>query len=237
MDRIRLFELTPDGRGMTAIFTWQRAGAVSEPPPHSMSTSDLTWWTNKLLRGEVAFASNLDALPEEALAEKEYFREKGIVSAAAVPLGVSGDVNGAISFLTTHDSVSWTADLINQLRIIGEILWNALKRKRAMEELLDSQVILRESEERFRRVASTAPVMIWMAGADKLCTYFNLPWLQFTGRSLEEEFGNGWTKGVHLDDLPRCSETYARSGARQRLVGGGASRRLEELPGCLHAGL
>ena len=211
MDRIRLFELTPDGRGMTAIFTWQRTGTVSVPPPLSMSTSDLTWWTNKLLSGEVAFASDLDALPEEALAEKEYFREKGIVSAAAVPLGVSGDVNGAISFLTTHDRVSWTADLINQLRIIGEILWNALKRKRAMEELLDSQVILRESEERFRRVASTAPVMIWMAGADKLCTYFNLPWLQFTGRSLEEEFGNGWTKGVHPDDLPRCSETYARA--------------------------
>jgi PAS domain S-box-containing protein len=211
MDRIRLFELTPDSRQMKAIFTWQRTGAVSVPPPLSMSTSDLTWWTNKLLSGEVALASDLNALPEEALAEKEYFRQHGIVSAAAVPLRAGGDVNGAISFLTTHDPVSWTEDLIKQLRIIGEIFWNALKRKRAMEELLANQVILRESEERFRRVANTAPVMIWMAGADKLCTYLNLPWLQFTGRSLEEELESGWTREVHPDDLPGYWETYARA--------------------------
>src|ERR1051326_5511408 len=46
---------------------------------------------------------------------------------------------------------------------------------------------LRESEERFRFVANAAPVMIWMSGADKLCTYFNRPWLEFTGRGLEAE--------------------------------------------------
>jgi PAS domain S-box-containing protein len=77
------------------------------------------------------------------------------------------------------------------------------------------EIVLQESEERFRLVANTAPVMIWMAGSDKSCTYFNLPWLQFTGRSLEEEFGNGWTKGVHADDLPGCWETYARAFARR----------------------
>lgn len=74
-----------------------------------------------------------------------------------------------------------------------------------------AEAVLQESEERFRRVANTAPVMIWMAGADRLCTYFNSPWLRFTGRSLEEELGNGWTKGVHPDDLRGCWETYAKA--------------------------
>jgi PAS domain S-box-containing protein len=69
----------------------------------------------------------------------------------------------------------------------------------------------RESEERFRLVANAAPVMIWMSGPDKLCNYFNQPWLEFTGRSFEQELGNGWAEGVHRDDLNHCWETYTES--------------------------
>jgi PAS domain S-box-containing protein len=69
----------------------------------------------------------------------------------------------------------------------------------------------RESEQRFRHVANTAPVMIWTAGTDKLCNYFNDPWLHFTGRALEAELGNGWADGVHPDDLPGCLHTYTHS--------------------------
>lgn len=67
---------------------------------------------------------------------------------------------------------------------------------------------LRESEERFRLVADTAPGLIWMSGIDKLCYFFNKPWLEFTGRSLEQEQGHGWVKNVHPDDVQRCVETY-----------------------------
>jgi two-component system sensor kinase FixL len=67
---------------------------------------------------------------------------------------------------------------------------------------------LRESEARFRIMANTAPVMIWMSGPDKLCTFFNKGWLDFTGRSLEHELGNGWTEGVHPDDFDHCIGIY-----------------------------
>jgi PAS domain S-box-containing protein len=70
------------------------------------------------------------------------------------------------------------------------------------------ETVLRESEERFRLVADTAPALIWMSGTDKLCTYFNNPWLDFTGRSMDSELGNGWAEGVHSEDLPKCMETY-----------------------------
>src|SRR6266571_9043682 len=64
-------------------------------------------------------------------------------------------------------------------------------------------------EEDFRLLADNAPVMIWRSGPDKLCDWFNKPWLDFTGRTLEQELGTGWTQGVHKVDLDRCIETYA----------------------------
>jgi PAS domain S-box-containing protein len=70
---------------------------------------------------------------------------------------------------------------------------------------------VRESEERFRLVSNTAPVMIWMAGTDRLCTYVNQPWLEFTGQPLEAQLGNGWTEIVHNDDRKRCLETYSQA--------------------------
>ncbi len=76
------------------------------------------------------------------------------------------------------------------------------------EEQEQAAHVVRESEQRFRLVANTAPVMIWMAGTDRLCTYLNQPWLEFTGRPLEAELGNGWVDGVHKEDLNRCLETY-----------------------------
>src|SRR5947207_603141 len=70
---------------------------------------------------------------------------------------------------------------------------------------------LRESEARFRTVADAAPVLIWMSGPDKLCNFFNKGWLDFTGRKLEQELGNGWAEGVHREDFDRCLDIYVNS--------------------------
>ena len=70
---------------------------------------------------------------------------------------------------------------------------------------------LRVSEGRFRLMADAAPVLVWISDTDKLRTWFNRPWLDFVGRTIEEEVGHGWSETVHPDDLERCLETYGTS--------------------------
>lgn len=70
---------------------------------------------------------------------------------------------------------------------------------------------LREKEERFRTMADTTPVMLWLSGEDGLCNFFNQSWLDFTGRTMEQETGYGWADNVHPDDLRRCLDAYMSS--------------------------
>ena len=77
-----------------------------------------------------------------------------------------------------------------------------------VEERKRHEAVLAESEERFRLLADHAPTLIWMAGTDKLRTFFNRGWLNFTGRSMEQELGYGWASRVHDDDVARSLDAY-----------------------------
>ena len=69
----------------------------------------------------------------------------------------------------------------------------------------------RDSDGLFRLVADSLPLLVWISGPDKRRTYFNKPWLDFTGRPLESEIGDGWADGVHAADLMHCLDRYSRA--------------------------
>ncbi len=91
-----------------------------------------------------------------------------------------------------------------QALLILVLLANLVRRRRAERSLAESEV-------RFRIAADAAPMMIWMSGVDRRCTFFNQPWLEFTGRKLEQELGNGWVEGVHTADRETCLRTQAEA--------------------------
>jgi PAS domain S-box-containing protein len=73
-----------------------------------------------------------------------------------------------------------------------------------------------ESEQRFRMMADHAPVMLWMSGTSGDCEFFNKVWLDFTGRTLEQELGAGWAEGVHFEDFQHCMSVYLESFVARR---------------------
>jgi len=79
---------------------------------------------------------------------------------------------------------------------------------RDITERKQAETELREKEVQYRNLANSGTALIWTSGTDKLCNFFNNPWLNFTGRTLEQETGNGWAEGVHPDDLDSCIQTF-----------------------------
>jgi PAS domain S-box-containing protein len=101
--------------------------------------------------------------------------------------------------------LTWAA--VGILFVAGGTLWMAssLRQRRRTE------VALRESEGLFRNLANTAPVMIVASGPDGQATFFNRTWLDFTGRTIEQELGYGWIESVHPEDREQALARYSRS--------------------------
>jgi len=79
-----------------------------------------------------------------------------------------------------------------------------------------AETALRESEDRFRTLADNAPALIWMAGRDQRRTFFNKVWLDFTGRTAEQESGAGWVEGIHPGDRQSCFDTHRQAFAARK---------------------
>jgi PAS domain S-box-containing protein len=86
------------------------------------------------------------------------------------------------------------------LRFIGTALDITQQKKEEQQ--------LKESVELFQTMADNVPAMIWMSGKDKFNDYFNKAWLEFSGRTQEQESSEGWLQGVHPDDKEKCNEVY-----------------------------
>jgi len=120
-----------------------------------------------------------------------------------------------VQFRTKEDQVrivQGSAELIEigaQQWVLGAAI-DITDRKQAEQAVL-------ESEKRFRLMADSTPVLMWLSGPDKLCNDFNKEWLRFTGRTMQEELGEGWTQNVHPDDLRSYLQIYTQAfDARQK---------------------
>jgi PAS domain S-box-containing protein len=139
----------------------------------------------------------------------------------AVPLRTQEGIRGVLQILdqTPDRFTREDLELLETLAAPAAMaVENAQLYRRAQQELAEREYVasvLRESESRFRRMANTAPVMIWMSEVSGGCTYFNDRWLMFRGRSLAEEQGEGWVEGVHPDDRSRCLRVYREALERE----------------------
>lgn len=121
-------------------------------------------------------------------------------SVALVPIRLKDNIIGLIHVADpVEDRVP--LNMVESLETIGIQLGAVIARIRLEEEL-------RESEVHFRTLADSGQALIWTSGIDKRCNYFNQTWLTFTGRTLDQELGEGWTEGVHPEDLSHCVDTY-----------------------------
>ncbi len=113
--------------------------------------------------------------------------------------------NGRFGVLCVHSTrpQSFSPYDVAFLQALANVLGQAIDRSRTEAEL-------RESERRFRRISDATPAMIWMSDAEKRCTYVNRQWLSFTGRTLEQERGDGWLMSIHDEDRPGVRASYER---------------------------
>jgi PAS domain S-box-containing protein len=146
--------------------------------------------------------------------DKEYFI--GQVKAAVNPasdgkfdmlLRIRRYSDKELRWVRAQGKVFFNSNLFPE-RLIGTML-DITEEKTKEEEL-------KESVELFETMADNVPAMIWMSGTDKFEDYFNKTWLQFTGRTLEQECNEGWLDNVHQDDVRNCIDTYNASFKEQK---------------------
>jgi PAS domain S-box-containing protein len=151
-DRSNFVELTADGQ-----FTILCSVAIDgvERYPLGPAPAFLTWYARQLVAGNIIHVRSIRDLPPEAVGETEYYRRSGIQTSVGIPLHVGGRTFGAINFSAFHATRKWPDDLIARLKIVGEVMAQAIARRR-------SELALQASEERWRSMFEASNLGIAM---------------------------------------------------------------------------
>ena len=200
-----IWRINPDTEHLTLLKSWHfpseelsvfASASLSFTFAPGIGLPGRVWKSGKPLW--ISHLQDESNFPGAALATKA-----GLRSAFSFPLFLGDQAFGVMVFFSREEREP-DEDLLRMMTDLGNQIGQFIDRTR-------KEHALRESEARFRSMADTAPVMIWMSGLDNRSSFFNKGWLGFTGRTLEEELGNGWAKGIHRDDVDRCVEVYNNS--------------------------
>ncbi|MBD1920981.1 PAS domain S-box protein [Microcoleus sp. FACHB-831] len=185
--------LSPDGRTLQVNQAWQELWdlTLEEIPNYNILQDEQLVVKGIMPYIKKAFAGEASAIPANEYEPTPTTRKHRSRWVQAFIYPVKDDAGNIREVVLTHEDIT--------------------ERKQAEEVEARLIASLQESEQRFRLMADTAPILLWMSGLDKLCYYFNKVWLDFTGRTLEQEMGNGWAENVHPEDFQRCLDTYVNA--------------------------
>ncbi len=179
-------------------YNWQAAG--SEVPQKKIAYVKIyAPWQWVVVTTQIE-----DELHAALNAEQQAHAELNTRQATSIALAALGAL--FLGVLASLAFSRWTRHLFDHFHRTNLAQQEVLRQQ--TDELRASQRKLLESEHHFRTLANGGNALIWTSGLDKLCNYFNEPWLRYTGRTLAQELGNGWAEGVHPDDFQRCLDIY-----------------------------
>lgn len=202
VDRSYIFLFSHSLQIMSNSHEWCRDGIQTEKDNLQELPTDLApWWMERLTNFENIVIDSLDELPEEASAEKAILEPQGIKSCIVVPLVYSYELLGYLGFDSVSSYRKWDNDGVMLLRVFGNILSGALKRKENEERL-------RASEKRYKLVVDNLTEVIFQTDKDGLWTFLNPAWQTVTGFSVEESLGKEFLQYVHPDDRQRNHELF-----------------------------
>jgi len=169
------------------------------------------------------------ALGQEGSFEGVDYRNTAVLSATRIIPGTQWGLVAKVDISEVMAPLSktiWMVVLLGTIVVIsmtmGLFLWGLRKKAITLREMFEieqkhifelkkSEEALTKSRDYHSKLLDIFPSLVWRSGTDASCNYFNQTWLAFTGRTLKQELGNGWTEGVHPDDLERCITTYMKA--------------------------
>jgi signal transduction histidine kinase len=137
LDRISVFEFSPDGQRLHRLFAKTVAGTTA--PPAEVDARGLTWLMQELASNRRVVASRLEELPPAAEALKQFAQKLDIRSVAIFPLHCDGVTFGKLTCSAVRREIAWTPDMLEYLQSVADLFGSALRRRRAEEALASSE--------------------------------------------------------------------------------------------------
>ena len=156
-------------------------------------------------RSTIAYAHVGDI---EAMQVHPVYQNLKLESYIGTPIWVRGKIYGTLNFSDTKVRKDFQPQERELIELMAQSIGRFIEAWETEIERQQAESALRESEDRFRTVADSAPVLLWMARTDKQYNFVNRSWLRFTGRTFKQELGNGWRARIHPEDLQNYLDTY-----------------------------